>query len=91
MNRLYMSFRIFSDEVGVDFWDIDREAAQTFMRTHESEPTSRFWFGSPCLFVRNIDALVHVYLPDALVERHPMWACYLRSTSPRWGKAWRNW
>jgi hypothetical protein len=26
-----------------------------------------------------------------LVERHPVWATYLRSTSPRWGRSWRSW
>jgi hypothetical protein len=91
MNRLYLSIRIISDEIGLDVWDIDVSAARQYMAQHEAEPVSRHWFGSPCRFVRSIDAVIHVYLPDALIERYPMMACYLRSTSPRWGRAWREW
>jgi len=89
--RIYLGIRIASDEIGFDVWDVDRPTARRLMARHEAAPVSRFWFGSPCQFVRCIDALVHVYLPQAIVEQYPELARYLRSTSPRWGRAWREW
>jgi len=83
--------RRFADSIGIDPWDIDRPWVMSFIRAHEQNPESRYWFGSPCRFVRWIDILVHVILPEMTQEKHPIWACYLRSTSPRWGKAWRGW
>ena len=62
-----------------------------FVVVYEGRPESRFWFGSPCRFVRSIDLSVHVLLPELLACRLPVLACYLRSTSPRWGRAWRRW
>jgi hypothetical protein len=56
----------------------------------EGKPVSRTRFGSPCRFVRTIDIVVHVIVPEIIAERAPVWACYLRSTSPRWGRAWRG-
>ncbi len=56
----------------------------------ESKPVSRFRFGSPCRFVRTIDIIVHVILPELIADEMPVMACYLRSTSPRWGRAWRG-
>lgn len=85
------SLRAFVDRVGIDPYDIDPERVRAFVRAHESDPVSRFWFGSPCRFVRRIDLACHVILPEMLEERHPVWACYLRTTSPRWGRAWRGW
>jgi len=72
-------------------WRLDLKWIREFVRSHESTPTSRYWFGSPCRFVRTLDLLVHVVLPEMLTDHHPQIACYLRSTSPRWGKAWRGW
>lgn len=83
--------RLLADRIGIDPWDVDRSFVRSFVRRHEGIPVSRYWFGSPCRFVRRIDLLVHVYLPEMVAERHPLWACYLRTTSPRWGKAWRGW
>ncbi len=62
-----------------------------FVVTYEDTPRSRFRFGSPCRFVRAIDLAVHVLLPEVLLNRLPVLACYLRTTSPRWGRAWRTW
>lgn len=81
----------FADRIGVDPWDIDRTYVRYHVTTHEEIPVSRYWWGSPCRFVRSIDMMVHVVLPEMLAERHPVWACYLRTTSPRWGRAWRVW
>jgi hypothetical protein len=54
-------------------------------------PQSRFWFGSPCRLVRQIDVLVHIVLPDLVEGRLPRIAERLRRTSPRWGRTWRAW
>lgn len=56
----------------------------------EGRPVSRFRLGSPCRFVRTIDIVVHVILPELIADDMPVMACYLRSTSPRWGRAWRG-
>lgn len=80
-----------ADRIGVDPWDIDRTYVRYYVSAHEEAPVSRFVWGSPCRFVRSIDMMVHVVLPEMLAERHPVWACYLRTTSPRWGRAWRDW
>lgn len=60
-------------------------------RVHELPPVSRWRFGSPCRFVRSIDLLVHVLIPELIAHRAPRMADYLRSTSPRWGRTWRSW
>jgi hypothetical protein len=60
-------------------------------RIHESAPLSRFWFGSPCKYVRTIDLVVHVLFPRLIADRFPLLATYLRTTSPRWGRTWRHW
>jgi hypothetical protein len=85
------SVRRFADNIGIDPWDVSLDRCASVARTTESRPQSRFFFGSPCRFVRSIDYAVHIVLPEMVEERHPMWACYLRTTSPRWGKAWRDW
>ena len=90
MNNYYLGLRMFADRVGLDPWDIDHTKVRNYIR-YEMKPCSRFWFGSPCRFVRGIDLLVHVYLPSAIEEKYPELAIYLRSTSPRWGRNWRNW
>lgn len=87
----YLGVRLTADTIGFDPWDINLQELRSFARKHEQEPKSRFKFGSPCRFVRSIDFTVHVWLPAALVEKHPYWAAYLRSTSPRWGRSFRNW
>lgn len=83
--------RRFADNIGIDPWDVSLKRCALYASTYEREPKSRFFFGSPCRFVRSIDYAVHVVLPEMLEEKHPMWACYLRSTSPRWGGTWREW
>jgi hypothetical protein len=60
-------------------------------RLHESEPRSRYFFGSPCKYVRTIDLAVHVLFPKLIENRMPILATYLRTTSPRWGRTWRHW
>jgi hypothetical protein len=81
---------MFADRVGVDYWDIDHNRVRAYIK-NEMEPSSRFWFGSPCRFVRTLDLLVHVYVPSAIEAKYPELATYLRSTSPRWGRRWREW
>ena len=83
--------RTLADRVGLDPWDIDPKSLRDFVEIHESAPMSRYRVGSPCRFIRRLDLFVHVVVPEMVVERHPLWACYLRTTSPRWGKAWRGW
>ena len=90
MNNYYIGLRMFADRVGVDYWDIDHNRVRAYIK-NEMEPSSRFWFGSPCRFVRTLDLLVHVYLPSAIEAKYPELATYLRSTSPRWGRRWREW
>jgi len=60
-------------------------------REHELPPVSRTRFGSPCSLVKTIDFAVHVALPEFLHPFSPRTADYLRNTSPRWGRTWRNW
>lgn len=57
----------------------------------EGSPISRWRVGSPCRFVRSLDVLVHVVLPEILEWPLPRIARYLRRTSPRWGRSWRYW
>jgi len=61
------------------------------LRSVEREPVSRFAAGSPCRFIRSLDVLVHVIVPELLERPAPRIARYLRSTSPRWGRSWRHW
>ena len=61
------------------------------LRRVELTPESRFWFGSPCRFVRLIDVFVHIVLPEWIEDLVPRFAVYLRRTSPRWGRSWRSW
>lgn len=77
--------------VGINPWALS--LSETILRAsqHESEPVSRYRWGSPCRFVRTIDLAVHVVLPAMLEDGHPAWAIYLRTTSPRWGRTWRHW
>lgn len=83
--------RKIADSIGIDPWDADLTHLRTFAVRNESQPRSRYRVGSPCRFVRSIDFAVHILLPEMLVEKYPILACYLRSTSPRWGRAWRRW
>ena len=64
---------------------------RAFATRHEQPPVSRWRFGSPCRFVRSVDFAVHVVLPAYLAPHLPRFATYLRRTSPRWGRAWREW
>jgi len=61
------------------------------LRQTEKPASSRFFFGSPCRFVRKLDILVHVVLAELLEDVSPKICNYLRKTSPRWGRSWRNW
>jgi hypothetical protein len=58
---------------------------------HEQPPVSRWRFGSPCRFIRTVDFAVHVVVPTYLHPVAPRLAAYLRRTSPRWGRTWRDW
>ena len=57
----------------------------------EKERRSRFTFRSPCYFVKSMDILVHVAIPELIEDTFPTVTRYLRSTSPRWGRSWRDW
>lgn len=57
----------------------------------DTQPQSRYWFRSPCYFVRALDLWTHIIVPEALENFTPRLARYLRSTSPRWGRSWRHW
>jgi len=61
------------------------------LRRVELTPESRFWFGSPCHFVRYLDIFVHIVLAEWIEDLMPRFARYLRQTSPRWGRSWRSW
>jgi len=63
----------------------------SLLRRDEALAESKFWFGSPCRFVRRIDILVHIVLPEFLEKRVPRLAFRLRKASPRWGRSWWSW
>lgn len=63
----------------------------SMLREVEGSPISRYWFGSPCRFIRRLDIIVHIVLPEIIEPTHTELARYLRSTSPRWGRSWRHW
>ena len=89
--QLFWAIRIAADRIGIDPWDVDMRKLRTFVASREQTPVSRFWFGSPCRLIRSVDLLVHVWLPGAVTEKYPELATYLRSTSPRWGRSFRDW
>lgn len=66
-------------------------SAISYAQLTERPPQSRYFFGSPCRFIRTLDMAVHVVLPELIANKLPGLASYLRSTSPRWGRAWRSW
>ena len=84
LRHYYIGIRILADRIGLDPWDVNAQQVSRYLRIHEKPATSRYWFGSPCRYLRTIDAVVHVWLPAATEERHPQLAAYLRRTSPRW-------
>lgn len=57
----------------------------------EREARSRFRWGSPCRLIRSVDIVTHIVLPELIERTAPRVAKYLRSTSPRWGRSWREW
>lgn len=57
----------------------------------ERRARSRFIVGSPCKFIRALDVLVHLVIPELIENIFPATARYLRRTSPRWGQSWRGW
>lgn len=57
----------------------------------ERRARSRFVVGSPCKFIRALDVLVHLVIPELIENISPPIARYLRQTSPRWGRSWRGW
>ena len=67
-----------------------RETIEHLIAT-EREARSRFRWGSPCRFVRTIDIVCHIVVPELIEDVLPRVARYLRSTSPRWGRSWREW
>lgn len=67
-----------------------RETIAHLVRT-EREAQSRFRVGSPCRFVRALDVFVHILVPEVIENVAPGVARYLRRTSPRWGRSWREW
>jgi len=71
--------------------DMDLRSTLRMLPLVEKKPESRFWFGSPCRFIRTLDVLVHIVLPEAIESIFPRTAKYLRTTSPRWGRSWRRW
>lgn len=71
--------------------DMDLQETISHLVRAEKEARSRFRWGSPCRFVRTIDILVHIVLPEFLENKLPRIAGYLRLTSPRWGRSWREW
>jgi len=54
-------------------------------------PVSRMRIGSPCKFIRKLDLLIHIIIPELIEGRAQRLARYLRRTSPRWGRSWRGW
>jgi hypothetical protein len=54
-------------------------------------PQSRFQIGSPCKFIRKLDLLIHILIPELIEQPLPGLARRLRKTSPRWGQSWRGW
>lgn len=67
-----------------------RETLQ-LARTLELPPVSRLRIGSPCKFIRKLDVVVHLVIPELIERPLPRLARYLRKTSPRWGRTWRGW
>lgn len=67
-----------------------RKTLQSLKRV-ELPASSRFKFGSPCRFVRILDIFIHIIIPEILEKVFPRVASYLRNTSPRWGRSWRQW
>lgn len=57
----------------------------------QQERVSRYWFKSPCYFVRTVDVAVHITLPEVIEGFAPKSAQWLRKESPRWGRSWRGW
>jgi hypothetical protein len=67
-----------------------RETLQV-VRATKVYPVSRLRIGSPCKFIRKLDLLVHIVVPELIENIMPRCARYLRRTSPRWGRSWRGW
>lgn len=67
-----------------------RETLKSLERV-ELPPTSRLPIGSPCRFIRMLDILVHIVIPELTEKIFPRVSRYLRNTSPRWGRSWRHW
>ena len=57
----------------------------------QQERVTRYWFKSPCYFVRAIDVAIHITLPELIEDDMPAAAQWLRKESPRWGRSWRGW
>jgi len=85
LNDYYLGVRMLADRVGVDVWDINQTRIDAYLQLEERP------IGSPCRLIRRLDVLIHVYLPNTLEQGYPELATYLRSTSPRWGRRWRDW
>lgn len=86
-----MTLRRTAIAVGINPWGLDIHSVLQRALEVESEPLSRFRWGSPCRFIRTIDIATHVILPALLQDAYPVLATYLHTTSPRWGRTWRHW
>ena len=54
----------------------------------QQSPASRYWFKSPCYFVRAVDVTFHIIIPEIIEGMLPRLAVWLRAVSPRWGRSW---
>ena len=71
--------------------DLDIKQTLRLARSAEQGARSRFLVGSPCKFIRTLDILTHLVIPELIENVRPSVARYLRRTSPRWGQSWRGW
>jgi len=78
-------------KMGLLHKDLNIRETLRIARLAEQEKQSRFRLGSPCKFVRSLDLLIHLIIPELIEDLTPAVAWYLRHTSPRWGRSWRGW
>lgn len=71
-------------------WELSLAQTLAVMGRYERPPESRFRIGSPCRWIRAIDVLVHIVIPELLEQWWPAITRALRDTSPRWGRSWRH-
>lgn len=71
--------------------ELDMKQTLRLASEAERRAQSRFLVGSPCKFIRALDVLIHLVVPELIENILPSVARYLRRTSPRWGRSWRGW